>query len=212
LIHFYFYFFAGRFYFLSSNLTRGLKGGEIIKDHDLIQWILKGQTEYYKDLIHRYQKLVYYSILKIVDGDQEEAKDLMQDAFIAAYRSLKYFRNDSSFSTWLVKIAINRTLDFKKRKRPQTISEDQILQQITVPEDGPLDHVLKKEARNLMKERLNQLPLLYQQVIHDYYFNQLSYQEIALKEGVKVKTIESRLYRARSMLKHSWKEASGHEM
>jgi RNA polymerase sigma factor (sigma-70 family) len=75
-----------------------------------------------------------------------------------------------------------------------------------------LDHVLKKEARNLMKERLNQLPLIYQQVIHDYYFNQLSYQEIALKEGVEVKTIESRLYRARSMLKHSWKEASGHEM
>jgi RNA polymerase sigma factor (sigma-70 family) len=172
----------------------------------------KGQTEYYKDLIHKYQKLVYYSILKIVDGDQEEAKDLMQDAFIAAYRSLKYFRHDSSFSTWIVKIAINRTLDFKKRKRPQTISEDQILQQITVPEDGPLDHVLKKEARSLMKERLNQLPLIYQQVIHDYYFNQLSYQEIALKEGVEVKTIESRLYRARSMLKHSWKEASGHEM
>jgi RNA polymerase sigma factor (sigma-70 family) len=200
------------FQFLSSNLTRGLKGGEIITDHDLIQYILKGQTEYYRDLIHKYQKLVYFSILKIVDGDQEEAKDLMQDVFIAAYRSLKYFRHDSSFSTWIVKIAINRTLDFKKRKRPKTISEEQTLEHIAIPEDGPLEHVLKKEARYLMKERLNQLPLIYQQVIQDYYFNQLSYQEIALKEGVEVKTIESRLYRARSMLKQSWKEASGHEM
>jgi RNA polymerase sigma factor (sigma-70 family) len=75
----------------------------------------KGQTEYYKDLIHKYQKLVYYSILKIVDGDQEEAKDLMQDAFIAAYRSLKYFRHDSSFSTWIVRLLLIGPLILKTK-------------------------------------------------------------------------------------------------
>lgn len=131
---------------------------------------------------------------------------MTQEVFISAYRSLRSYRHDASFSTWLVKIATNKAFDFKKKKRHRITSNEQLLLEITNKDNEPLSLLVKKESDYLIKERVGHLPLIYQQVIQDHYYNQLTYQEIAIIEGVEVKTIESRLYRARSMLKSRWKE------
>jgi RNA polymerase sigma factor (sigma-70 family) len=172
----------------------------------LIQKILQGSVEHYKILIEKYQKQVYYTIYTMLERNMDEAEDITQEAFISAYRNLSHFRYDASFSTWVTKIAIHRALDHKRKKARQAVQDDSMLEQMASAEDDPLAHYIKEETKSNVKIRINELPPIYRQVIYQYYFHQLSYQEMAVLEGVEIKTIESRLYRARSMLKKLWKE------
>lgn len=188
---------------------RRRKGGNRIQDLEIIQLVLQGETDQYEILIHKYQKLVYFSILKIIDGEKVEAEDLTQEVFIAAYRSIHHFRHDSSFSTWLLKIAANRALDYKKKRKWATVKDEHILENIAANDDI-LSTMIRKESNHKLNQLIHKLPILYQNVILDFYYNQLSYQEISAKEEIEVKTVEVRLYRARKMLKTMWKEEQNH--
>lgn len=153
----------------------------------------------------KYQKQIYFTVLKILAGDKQEAEDLTQEVFLTVYRKLHLFRFDSSFSSWVTRIAIHRAIDYKRKKRPEII-EEKHLELLSSQERDPQVSLLQNESCLHIKNEIKKLPEIYRQVIYHYYYEHLSYQEIAIKQGVEITTIQSRLYRAKKMLREVWKE------
>lgn len=178
-----------------------------IDDNIAIEKVLAGDKQAFRPLVEAYSRLVYTSVIRVV-RDDDVAQDIAQDAFLQAYRSLASFRSESTFSTWLVRIAINKALDHCRHQRTKPQGEDI---PYTLPCDGPgpESQVLAKEEVWLMREQIHALPAIHRRVIYQYYFQELSYKEIAEREGVSVKTVESRLYRARAMLRKSMAGGEG---
>lgn len=174
------------------------------EDITLIQLILAGQIQYYRELVSRYQHKVFSVSLKITNN-HKDAEDLSQEVFIKAFQSLSQFNSQSSFSTWLYRIAINKGIDWKRKNKKlervdnviELPSQIEQLDSTVIPEES----FFSKNQKESMVLMIQKLPKVYQNVVHLYYYENLTYQQIAKKLGVANKTVESRLYRARLMLK-----------
>lgn len=178
------------------------KGAVGIDEHMLIEAVLAGDEQAFRPLVESCSSLVYTAILKIL-RDPNTAEDIAQEAFLQAFLSLNKFRRESSFSTWLVRIAVNKALDHLRREKRRPPS----LELIDAMPDGnapnPETMLLEEELIWQLREEVQQLPAIYRKAINEYYFNRLSYREIAAKEGISEKTVESRLYRAKNMLREN---------
>jgi RNA polymerase sigma factor (sigma-70 family) len=175
-----------------------------IDEQELIKRVAEGQKDAFPPLVEKYSRLAYTAALRIV-RDPFMAEDIAQESFLQAYRSLGSFRQESSFSTWLTRIVVNKSLDHCRRTRhlpsphdPRVLSNNK-----AGPDSGPDPEAvfLEKEKKATLREKVMGLPGIYRRVIYQHYFNQQSYKEIALREGVSVKTIESRLYRGKALLR-----------
>jgi len=173
-----------------------------IDEKPIIEKVLAGDSQAFRPLVDENSRLVFTAVVKIV-RDREVAQDIAQDVFLQAYRSLAKFRGESAFSTWLTRIAVNKALDYCRRRKARPQVEE--LPDFLPGEDGqnPETEVLKREEIWRMREEIKLLPEIYRNVLYKFYFRQLSYTEIAGQEDVSVKTVESRLYRARSKLRES---------
>lgn len=170
-----------------------------IDEEKIIDGVLAGDVQAFRPLVESYNRLVFTSVVNIL-RDPIAAEDIAQEAFLQAFLSLDKFRRQSSFSTWLVRIAVNKALDFLRREkaRPQAVGlTDAIPSNAPTPENV----LLVEESLWQLREEVQQLPPIYRKVVYDFYFNKLSHREIAAKEGISEKTVESRLYRARGMLR-----------
>lgn len=172
----------------------------IIDDIHAIKSVLAGNTQAFQPLVERYQRLVFTSVLKIIQ-DSQAAEDIAQETFLQAYRSLANFRGEAAFSTWIARIAINKSLDYCRRQKPLPQAGEPMDYPAEVSGSNPEAAVLRKEELWQMREQILGLPGIYRKVIYAYYFKQLSYREIAQEEGISVKTVESRLYRAKAILR-----------
>lgn len=175
-----------------------------IDEQELLKRAAKGQKDAFPPLVEKYGCLVYSAALKIV-RDPFIAEDIAQEAFLQAYRSLGSFRHESSFSTWLTRIVVNKSLDHcrKARHMPAPYDPGKLLNH-KICTDQRLDPeavFLEMEKKATLREKVRNLPGIYRRVICQHYFNQQSYKEIALREGVSVKTIESRIYRGKALLR-----------
>jgi len=173
-------------------------------DELLVEKTLTGDQEAFRKLVDRYKTVVYAICMNIVK-DTHEAENLSQETFIQAYRSLRQYEN-KGFKTWLGRIATNKSIDWKRRQRHKVVYLSEI--EDTVPNDGPApyDRMLKKEIRDQITLLCSQLPDRYGIVIKKYYIQSKSYKQIADEEGISIKTVESRLYRAKSLMRNKWKE------
>ncbi len=168
----------------------------------LIEAVLAGDERAFRPLIESCSSLVYTSILKIL-RDPNASEDIAQEAFLQAFLSLDKFRMESSFSTWLVRIAVNKALDHLRREKARPPSQELMDALLDENAPNPEATLLKEEMIWQLREEVQKLPPIYRKVIYEYYFNRLSYREIAAKEGISEKTVESRLYRARNMLREN---------
>lgn len=178
----------------------------VIEDQGMVRAVLAGKRESYRRLMEKYQGRVAAAITRVI-GPRPEVEDLIQETFWQAYRSLGRFRGDASFSTWLLRIAVNKAIDFQRRRREECyylIADDTPLAQIPSSEEQPEPLLLAKEQQERLYRYLDCLPPLYRQVLRRHYLDGFSYREIAGEAGVPVKTIESRLYRARKLLRALW--------
>jgi len=177
-----------------------------IEDQGMVREVLSGKREAYRRLVEKYQGRVAAAIARIT-GPRPEVEDLVQETFWQAYRSLGRFRGEASFSTWLMRIAVNKAIDFQRRcreERRRLAADDVPLAEIPSSEEEPEPLLLAKEQEERLYRYLDRLPPLYRQVLRRHYLEGLSYREMAGEAGVPVKTIESRLYRARKMLRSIW--------
>ena len=137
--------------------------------------------------------------------------DLAQEAFLNAWRGLKFFKGDSAFSTWVYRLASNACIDhLRKQKRRQqamsvtvSLDDEEEERQADIPDQRfqPETQLERKELRRAVGEGLNRLSDEHRQVLVMREVNGLSYQEIALVLGLEAGTVKSRIARARLALR-----------
>lgn len=197
---------AGMTASLASNVMK-VREGRKLEEAKWISAVLNGEHQAFGHLVTRYQGMVYRVCVKIT-GEAESAKDMAQEVFIKAYKALPSFRGQSSFSTWLYRIAYRTCLDWKRandREWRHRSSAD-YTENDWVTAQTPEQEVLEQETSAELGENVNSLAEPYRSVVQLYYFQRNSYQEIAEQKGVSVKTIESQLYRARQMMRRQREE------
>jgi len=178
------------------------------EDTEMVLAVREGDTIAYRGLVEKYQERVYHMVYGMV-RNREDARDITQDAFVKAYDNIQRFRLESSFYTWIYRIAMNRAIDhLRRRKRDGTTEfDDQIAQR---DERGGIDEVHHGDSpsRTLERKRLydrimsamQELPEDQRQVVLLRELEGLSYKEIAEVMEVPEGTVMSRLYYARKKL------------
>jgi len=179
------------------------------EDGVLVAEALDGSQEAFRRLYDRYQAKIRSLILSLV-GRPEEADDIVQQVFIRAFRSLSGFGGRSSFYTWLYRVALNTTTDFRRKKvrlRKRESLEldddnpDRPALQVPAPaEEGPEESLYRKELAGIIGQAMQSLSEEHRQVLVLREMQGLNYQEIADTVGIELGTVMSRLFYARRRL------------
>ncbi len=179
----------------------------MVNDDELIvQKILQGHNELFEELVKKYQTKIYHLVQRMTSS-HEDALDVTQETFLQAFHSLEQFKNQSSFYTWLYRIASNKALDhIRKQKRITAQSnclqdEQQRLGLVRHEKHSPEAALIRKEQHETVQMAIMQLPEIYRLTFILFHYQEASYQEIADILNVPVKTIATRIYRARAILK-----------
>jgi len=170
-----------------------------MSDWEIIQQILQGNSELFREIVGRYKKAVYslcYRMLK----NNEEAEDLSQEVFIKTYNYLGKYDPSYKFSTWILKIATNTTIDYLRKKKVETLPLEE---EIATKQEGVSAEAVYFHHHNkdLIQEAINQLPTDYRTLIVLYHQYGLSYKEIADSVNLPMSKVKNRLHRGRSLLK-----------
>lgn len=180
----------------------------------VIAKVLAGDTDAFEPLVTTNQNFVYNIALKML-SDPEDAFDASQEAFVKAFRSLKDFKGDSSFSSWLYRITANICLDMmRKNKKRKTASivyldDDSELKELDLPDErfSPETEYERRELRGAINEALKLLPEDQRSILLLRELNGMSYAEIAEVLRLETGTVKSRLFRARARLAKILKES-----
>lgn len=178
-------------------------------DKLLIEACLAGNTEAFGVLVQRYQDRLYPTVFRLT-GCADDAHDLLQDAFLRAYEKLAKFQGESSFYTWVYRIAVNLALSGRRRKRPVLHLHHGsgsgsrgagIDPPYEAADSDPSAPIERAERERLIQEALNALGPDHRAVVIMKEFDGLHYEEIGAILGIPVGTVRSRLHRARSELR-----------
>ena len=176
-------------------------------EQELVHSAQKGETSAFGQLVEAHQSKIY-SLCYRMTGNAEDAADLTQEVFLSAWRSLSRFQEQSSFGTWVYRMATNASIDFLRReKRRQVLSmtmeEDSEERQAQVPDERYSPHRLleQKEARQAVADALAALSPEHRQVLVLREMEWLSYQEIGQLLDLEEGTVKSRIARARLALR-----------
>ena len=171
-------------------------------DHQLIEKILAGRKDLFNSLILRYQDYAFTIAIRILKN-KEEAEEAAQDAFVKAFRSLKYFNHKAKFSTWLFRIVFNTAISYKRKHRHTMEDIDTISYEISQQVDDPVEGEDKK--RFIQKAMANLSPV-DSTIITLFYFGEHTLEEISDITGLKANAAKVRLFRARKRLAEELKK------
>lgn len=171
---------------------------EILNIHqELIERCMRGDQDAHYRIYKLYSKAMFNSAIRIV-GDDDEAEDVLQEAFISAFRNLDKYRGDATFGTWLKRIVINKAINAVRKRRFEVLSEEN---ETEIP-DIEEDIVYKPEVTiENVKKAMNTLPDGYRTVLSLYLLEGYDHQEIADILGVTVSTSKSQLNRSKKKLR-----------
>lgn len=178
------------------------------KDFILIEQAKGGDEKSYAELMQRYKKPVYHMILKMV-RNVDDAEDLTIEAFAKAFKNLKKFNPEFTFSTWLFRIATNNCIDFIRKKKLDTYSisntyKDEKGENVDLDikdfNPNPQEETIKSEKVEIIQAIVTKLPPKYQVLVKLRYFQELSYEEIAAEIDAPLGTVKAQLHRARELL------------
>ena len=187
------------------------------RDWKLIQSALKkGDQKAYAELMGRYKDTIFFMLLKMVK-DKDDADDLTIEAFGKAFRNLEQYTPDFAFSTWLFKIATNNCIDFIRRKK-HAVSLDRTFENADGDEMSfeprsdtlnPEEKTIRKQKIEMMQSVVEKLQPRYRMLVELRYFQERSYEEIALELDLPIGTVKAQLFRARELLYHTLKNMQG---
>jgi len=176
---------------------------------EIIKSLREGSETAFKHLVEQYQQRIVNTCYGFVHNT-EDAEDIAQDVFIEVFRSVHNFRADSKISTWLYRIAVNRSLNFirdnKKRKWFQSF-EDAVkaqnsgIQKLEGSEaENPVLEMENQQRANMLNEAINSLPENQKTAFSLNKYEDLSYQEIAEVMEMSLSSVESLIHRAKKNL------------
>jgi len=169
-----------------------------------------GEPEAFRALIVRYQRKVYAVALGIV-LDRDLAWDVAQEAFVRVHQHLAEFKGDSSFSTWILKIASHLAIDALRKERTSTKEELEEVRPADLAQGGegllatslgsdPEHNLIRRELSSRMGEALAALPEKHRTILVLRELEGLSYEELAARLGIRRGTVMSRLFHARKKM------------
>lgn len=190
-----------------------LDSGSRPTDGELVAALADGRTEAFQTLVERYQDRVYNTVYRMV-GSAEDARDIVQDAFLKAYENLSQFRGASSFYTWLFRIAVNLALTFRRRSKRLRIvrpldgaSEMEVSHsQAGRLAEAPEAAMEMAESRQRITQALDNLDGEHRAAVVLRDIEGLDYETISSILDVPTGTVKSRIHRARMMLREELRE------
>jgi RNA polymerase sigma-70 factor (ECF subfamily) len=173
-------------------------------DAELVVASQAGNEDAFAQLVQRHQRRVFNLVFRMLQ-QYEEANEVTQETFLAAWQGLPSFRGDARFSTWLYRIAYNCCLkQLEQRKRDKAlqaaVQAEQIFQQESCDERAAAE-LEAHERQALVREHLSQLPTKYRIVLVLRHLQELTYEEMAEILTMPIGTIKTHLFRARNLLK-----------
>lgn len=181
---------------------------EADSDWTVIQRVQAGSVADFDSLIRKYRERVY-AIVYNMTSNREDAADLTQDAFIKAFQSIHRFQGQSSFFTWLYRIAVNGTLSHLRKNRLRTFFSfekihdeekgSEVISQLTDRTGGDRE-LFVKELQEKLNEAMQKLSIKHRTVVTLFEIDGLSHEEIADVMDCSVGTVRSRLHYAKQLL------------
>ncbi len=169
----------------------------------------QGDAEAFNELVTHYERKIF-RLAKHITQNDEDAEDVLQDAFLKAYEHLPDFQGQSKFYTWIVRIAVNESLmKLRKRKSDRTVpldepletGEDTVIREIAVWDDDPERKYSREELANILDEAVQGLRPAFRTVFVLRDIEELSTEETAEALGISIPAVKSRLLRARLQLR-----------
>ena len=173
----------------------------------IISKVLSGDTDAFELLVLDQSKIVYNLALRMA-GNEEDAYDISQEAFLKAYTNLSTFRGECKFSSWLYRLTTNLCLDFiRKRNRQKTIpliyEDDEGNEEcMEIPDEtfSPETEAERRELQQNVRAGLAQLPPMQREILMLREIGGMSYDEISDQLQIEEGTVKSRIFRARKKL------------
>jgi RNA polymerase sigma factor (sigma-70 family) len=178
------------------------------QDLDLVKSAQQGDQQAYAQLLGKYRDAIYFMLLKMVNNPVD-AEDLTIEAFGKAFKNLNQYTPNFAFSTWLFKIASNNCIDFIRKQRTNTVSLDQSVDEgdslspsslIQSDTPDPEAYMINEQKIKLLRDVVTKLKPRYRSLIELRYFQEYSYEEIAVHLELPIGTVKAQLFRARELL------------
>jgi RNA polymerase sigma-70 factor (ECF subfamily) len=180
-------------------------------DETLISKALDGSQRSWERLVRRHETMVYNYCLRMT-RNTSDARDLLQEVFLAVYRHLPSYRNEGQFRGWMMRIAANKTMDLlRARQRSPKLSTDEaaiesVLQWQAPDYHNPDQAYEQDNDRRRIHALMQSLPPEQRLVVELKFFQHSTFEEIAVQTGTPVNTVKSRLYASLQKLKDTLEE------
>ena len=169
-------------------------------EESLVRRFQKGEEKAFNELVSRHKQRIFHMILKMV-RNKEDAKDLSQETFVKAYSGLKNFRSESSFFTWITRIAINLCISFKRKERLRSFVSLFDLKTPVPAENRSYEHQVRDELTRAIDQAVLSLPSKQRTVFVLRYYQRLPYLKIAEILGKSEGGVKSNYFHAVNKLK-----------
>jgi RNA polymerase sigma-70 factor (ECF subfamily) len=199
----------------TSRLNKKAEDKQLMEENEVVKLAQQGDKEAFSVLVRNYQNKVFGLAINIV-RNHETADDLAQEIFIKAYQALPRFRFQSEFSTWLYQISINHIRDHlrKHKKEKNDLRLDEI-PEISGEEKEASEQLANRQEeeyrKRLLREKLEEMPEKYRLILSLRDIQGLSYEEISKMLKLSAGTVDSRLHRARRLLRKKLAQVLGQE-
>ena len=169
------------------------------KDNTLVYRAQTGDEGAFAELMREYYPFVYAVVIRIVNNSHD-AEEVVQDAFFNAYRGLTQLEDATKFKSWLAEIAQNCARNWLRKQRDDTVSIDEVSEQILQTEDSSDEQLIRQEQRELIRRIMETLPQKDREIAQAYYLEGASYDELTSAHGLSYNAIAFRLSRAKRQL------------
>jgi RNA polymerase sigma-70 factor (ECF subfamily) len=151
-----------------------------------------GDRDAFRFLVERYAA-VLTGTAYLMTHDRALTDDLTQEAFLLAWKGLPTFRPDGNFKAWIIRILVNHTISYRRKRR---VKEAFLAEPLTNPADDPQERLLTKDERERTMQALESLPQEQHEALVLRYFSDMTVPEVAQALGWREGTVKSRLHRA----------------
>jgi len=184
-----------------------------LTDEQLVEKAKNGDNKAYEMIVKRYEEKVYNLAYRLTNN-RTVARDILQETFIKVYHSLKNFKKESKFSTWLYRIAMNFSLMHRRKKQYtvsldnpiQTDDEEELKHELPDWSDNPEATIENKELRKKIYNTLELLPEKYRSVLILRDMEGLSNKEVSKILNISVPAVKARIHRSRMFVRDKLSE------